>query len=71
MLTLQYAHARPEIKVNTVQPGITATERGDGDPGSHPGRPAAQSARVVARFAFIGPDRPTRTFHEHDGELGW
>ena len=71
MLTVQYAHAHPEIKVNAVEPGITATELGGGDPGSHPGRPAAKSARVVARFALIGPDGPTGTFHEDDGELGW
>ena len=71
MLTVQYARAHPEIKVNAVEPGITATELGGGDPGSHPGRPAAKSARVVARFALIGPDGPTGTFHEDDGELGW
>ena len=71
MLTVQHAHAYPEIKVNAVEPGITATALGGGDPGSHPGRPAAESARVVARLALIGPDGPTATFHEDDGELGW
>ncbi len=71
MLTVQYANAHPGIKVNAVEPGITATELGGGDPGSHPGRPAAQSARVVARLATIGPDGPTGTFQEDDGELGW
>ncbi len=71
MLTVQYANAHPEVKVNAVEPGITATELGGGDPGSHPGRPAAQSARVVARLASIGPDGPTGTFQEDDGELGW
>lgn len=71
MLTVQYAHAHPDIKVNAVEPGITATELGGGDPGSHPGRPATESARVVARLALIGPEGPTGTFHEDDGELGW
>ena len=71
MLTVQYANAYPGIKVNAVEPGITATELGGGDPGSHPGRPAAESARVVARLATIGPDGPTGTFQEDDGELGW
>jgi NAD(P)-dependent dehydrogenase (short-subunit alcohol dehydrogenase family) len=71
MLTVQYAHAHPEIRVNAVEPGITATELGGGDPGSHPGRPAAESARVVARLALVGPDGPTGTFHEDHGELGW
>ena len=71
MLTVQYARACPRIKVNAVEPGITATELGGGDPGSHPGRPAALSARVVARLALIGADGPTGTFQEDDGELGW
>ncbi|HEY0118133.1 MAG TPA: SDR family NAD(P)-dependent oxidoreductase [Cellulomonas sp.] len=71
MLTVQYAAAYPGIKVNAVEPGITATELGGGDPGSHPGRPAALSARIVAKLATIGPDGPTGTFQEDDGELGW
>ena len=71
MLTVQYARAHPEIRVNAVEPGITATGLGGGDPGSHPGRPALESAQVVARLALIGPDGPTGTFHEDHGELGW
>jgi NAD(P)-dependent dehydrogenase (short-subunit alcohol dehydrogenase family) len=71
MLTVQYAKAVPEVKFNAVEPGITATELFGGDPGSHPGRPAAVSARVVVRLATIGKDGPTGTFCETDGELGW
>jgi NAD(P)-dependent dehydrogenase (short-subunit alcohol dehydrogenase family) len=71
MLTVQYAMAHPEVKVNAVEPGITATELGGGDPGSHPGRPASESAAVVARMATIGVDGPTGTFQEDAGELGW
>ncbi len=71
MLTVQYATAYPRLRVNAVEPGITATELGGGDPGQHPGRPAAESARVVARLAAIGPDGPTGTFQEDAGELGW
>ena len=71
MLTVQYAKSVPEVKFNAVEPGITATNLGGGDPGSHPGRPAADSARVVAQLATIGTDGPTGTFHEDVGELGW
>jgi len=71
MLTVQYANAHPGIKFNAVEPGITATELGGGDPGSHPGRPATESARIVAKLASIGPDGPTGTFQEDVGELGW
>jgi NAD(P)-dependent dehydrogenase (short-subunit alcohol dehydrogenase family) len=68
MLTVQYARAVPEVKFNTVEPGITATELGGA---SHPGRPAAISAQVVVRLATIGADGPTGTFQEDVGELGW
>jgi NAD(P)-dependent dehydrogenase (short-subunit alcohol dehydrogenase family) len=71
MLTVQYAHAYPAIRFNAVEPGITATELGGGDPGSHPGRPAAESAQIVAKLASIGPDGPTGTFQEDSGELAW
>jgi len=71
MLTAQYARAHANVKFNAVEPGITATELGGGDPGSHPGRPASVSAEVVAKLAMIGPDGPTGTFQEDEGELGW
>ncbi|MGN6218614.1 MAG: SDR family NAD(P)-dependent oxidoreductase [Microbacterium sp.] len=71
MLTVQYSRAHTNVKFNAVEPGITATELGGGDPGSHPGRPASVSAAVVAKFAMIGPDGPTGTFQEDQGELGW
>ncbi len=71
MLTVQYAKAVREVKFNAVEPGITATELGGGGIESHPGRPAAVSAEVVARLADIGPDGPTGTFQEDAGELGW
>ena len=71
MLTVQYAKAVPEVKFNAVEPGITATQLGGGDPGSHPGRPADVSAQIVVKWAMIGADGPTGTFQEDDGELGW
>jgi len=71
MLTVQYANAVPEVKFNAVEPGITATQLGGGDPGSHPGRPPEVSARIVVKMAMIDEDGPTGTFQEDDGELGW
>jgi NAD(P)-dependent dehydrogenase (short-subunit alcohol dehydrogenase family) len=71
MLTVQYAKAVPQVKFNAVEPGITATELGGGGIESHPGRPAAVSAEVVARLACIGVDGPTGTFWEDAGELAW
>lgn len=71
MLTVQYAKLHPHVKFNAVEPGITATGLGGGEPGDHPGRPASVSAEIVARLAMIGLDGPTGTFQEDDGELGW
>lgn len=69
MLTVQYARAVPEVRINAVEPGYTATELG-GQPNPH-GRPVEVSARTVVRIATIGPDGPTGTFQEDDGELAW
>ncbi len=69
MLTVQYARAVPEVKVNAVEPGYTDTALGGAD-NSH-GRPVQVSAKVIARLASIGPDGPTGTFQEDDGELAW
>ncbi len=69
MLTVQYARAEPEVKINAIEPGYTATELG-GVANPH-GRPVEVSARTVVRLATIGADGPTGTFAEDDGELGW
>jgi NAD(P)-dependent dehydrogenase (short-subunit alcohol dehydrogenase family) len=68
MLTVQYAKALPEFRVNAVEPGFTATDFTADFPG---GRPVEDSAKVVARLATIGKDGPTGTFHEDDHELPW
>jgi NAD(P)-dependent dehydrogenase (short-subunit alcohol dehydrogenase family) len=69
MLTVQYARAVPEVKFNAVEPGYTATELGGHD--NSLGRPVEVSARTIVRVATIGPDGPTGTFQEDDGELRW
>ena len=71
MITVQYANAVPEVAFNAVEPGLTATELGGGDPGSHPGRPVEESARGVAALADAGVNGPRGTFQEDAGELGW
>jgi NAD(P)-dependent dehydrogenase (short-subunit alcohol dehydrogenase family) len=67
MLTLQYAHAVPEVKFNAVDPGSTATDLTAG----RGGRPVEQSAEVIVRMATIGPNGPTGTFQWDAGELPW
>jgi len=68
MLTVQYAKAMPEIKVNAVEPGFTATEL---TPFSGAGQPVEMGAAVIVRMATIGKDGPTGTFSENEGELAW
>ncbi|MHC1558899.1 SDR family NAD(P)-dependent oxidoreductase [Actinomycetospora sp. C-140] len=69
MLTVQYARAEPDVKINAIEPGYTATELGGV---ANPlGRPVEVSAATVVRLATIGPDGPTGVFAEDDGELGW
>ncbi|MGW1596179.1 SDR family NAD(P)-dependent oxidoreductase [Streptomyces sp. NPDC002343] len=68
MLTVQYAKALPEFKVNAVEPGFTATDFTAGFPG---GRPVQESAEVVVRMATLGKDGPTGTFQEDGDELPW
>jgi NAD(P)-dependent dehydrogenase (short-subunit alcohol dehydrogenase family) len=68
MLTVQYAKALPEIKLNAVEPGFTAT---DLTPASGAGQPVEKGAEVIVRMATIGHDGPTGTFSENSGPLQW
>jgi len=68
MLTVQYAKLLPDIKVNAVEPGFTAT---DLTAASGAGQPVENGAQVIVRLASIGSDGPTGTFHEGDNELAW
>ena len=68
MLTVQYAKTFPGIKFNAAEPGFTAT---DLTPFSSAGQPVEKGAAVIVRMATIGPDGPTGTFQEGEGELAW
>ena len=68
MLTVQYAKSQPGIKFNALEPGATAT---DMTAAFGIGRPAEESAKSVVRLATLGPDGPTGTFRDDNGELSW
>jgi NAD(P)-dependent dehydrogenase (short-subunit alcohol dehydrogenase family) len=68
MITVQYARAVPEVKFNAVEPGYTATDLTASVGG---GRPVEDSAEIIVRMATIGPDGPTGTFQEEEGQLAW
>lgn len=67
MLTVQYARALPDIKINAVEPGFSSTDL----TGNGAGQPAARGAEVIAQWALIGPEGPTGTFQERGGVLPW
>ncbi len=67
MVTVRYAQALPEIKINAVEPGLTSTDL----IGNAMGQTAAEGAEAIARLATIGKDGPTGTFRERAGVLPW
>ena len=66
MLTLQYAKAFPEIRVNAVDPGLTATD-GTG----HIGKDVSEGAEAIVRLALLGGSAPTGTFRDVDAAVPW
>ncbi len=68
MLTVQYAKTYPTIKFNAVEPGFTAT---DLTPFSSAGQPVEVGVEIIVQIATIGPEGPTGTFRENEGELAW
>jgi NAD(P)-dependent dehydrogenase (short-subunit alcohol dehydrogenase family) len=67
MLTTQYAKAFPEIRVNAVDPGYTAT-----DFNGHSGpQTVTEGTDAIVAMATIGPDGPTGTFVDRQGAVPW
>jgi NAD(P)-dependent dehydrogenase (short-subunit alcohol dehydrogenase family) len=67
MLTTQYAKAFPQMRINAVDPGYTATDFND-----HRGiKPVEQGAEVIVRMAELDGSGPTGAFVDEDGEVPW
>ena len=67
MLTVQYAKGLPEIKVNCVDPGATAT-----DLNGFKGKQTVQEGTdAIVKMAAIGPDGPTGTYISRWGVMPW
>ncbi|TQS46925.1 SDR family NAD(P)-dependent oxidoreductase [Cryptosporangium phraense] len=67
MLTTQYAKALPELRVNVVDPGWTAT-----DFNNHSGpQTLEEGTDAIVALATIGPDGPTGTFQDRSGTVPW
>lgn len=67
MLTVQYAKALANIRVNVVEPGYTATDLN----GNRGHQSVAEGAEIIVRMATIGADGPTGTFTDRNGTMPW
>ena len=66
MITVQYAKALPEVRVNAVEPGFTAT-----DATGQRGQSVTDGAAIIIRMAQLGADSPTGAFLEAAGTVPW
>jgi NAD(P)-dependent dehydrogenase (short-subunit alcohol dehydrogenase family) len=67
MLTIRYAAAFPTMRINSVDPGFTAT-----DFNQHRGtQTIEEGAGVIIRSALITPDGPTGGFFDRNGPESW
>ena len=67
MVTVQYAKAFPDMRINAVEPGFTGTDLNGGT--GH--QTVEQGADVIVRLARLGPDGPTGGYVDADGTLPW
>jgi NAD(P)-dependent dehydrogenase (short-subunit alcohol dehydrogenase family) len=67
MLTSQYAKAFPQMRINAVDPGYTAT-----DFNNHSGtKPVEQGAEIIVRMASLDRSGPTGAYLDEDGRVPW
>jgi NAD(P)-dependent dehydrogenase (short-subunit alcohol dehydrogenase family) len=67
MLTVQYAKAFPEIRINVVDPGYTATDL-NGNRGT---QTVTEGTDAIVKLATIASDGPTGTFQDRSGTVPW
>jgi NAD(P)-dependent dehydrogenase (short-subunit alcohol dehydrogenase family) len=67
MITVQFAKAFPNMRINAVEPGFTATDlnRNTGH------QTVEEGAEIIVRMAQVGPDGPTGSYVDIDGPLPW
>ena len=67
MLTTQWAKALPQMRVNAVDPGYTAT-----DFNGHSGpQTVTEGTDQIVRMAQVSPDGPTGTYTDRQGAVPW
>ena len=67
MLTIRYAAAFPRMRINSVDPGFTAT-----DFNQHRGtQTVEEGAEAIVRYALVPVDGPTGGFFDRNGAEPW
>jgi NAD(P)-dependent dehydrogenase (short-subunit alcohol dehydrogenase family) len=67
MLTIRYAAAFPLMRINSIDPGFTAT-----DFNQHRGtQTVEEGAEAIVRYALVAPDGPTGGFFDKNGAEAW
>jgi len=67
MVTVQYAKAFPDMRINAVEPGYTATDL-NGRTGT---QTVEEGAEIIVRMAQLGPDGPTGGYFDAIGPHPW
>lgn len=67
MITVQYAKAFPQMRINAVEPGFTKTDLNF----SAGHQTVEQGAEIIVRMAQVGPDGPTSGYFDAEGALPW
>ncbi|MFF3563505.1 SDR family oxidoreductase [Streptomyces sp. NPDC002574] len=67
MITVQYAKALPDFRVNAVEPGFTRTDL-NGNTGF---QTVEEGAEIIVRMASVAPDGPTGGYFDREGALPW
>ncbi|MFJ4922856.1 SDR family NAD(P)-dependent oxidoreductase [Streptomyces sp. NPDC088725] len=67
MITVQYAKAFPNMRINAVEPGFTKTDL-NGNTGV---QTVEQGAEIIVRMAQVEPDGPTGGYFDAEGALPW
>ena len=67
MLTTQYAKAFPQMRINAVDPGYTATDF-NGNRGT---QSVEEGTDAIVRMAQLDATGPTGTFTDRGGVVPW
>jgi NAD(P)-dependent dehydrogenase (short-subunit alcohol dehydrogenase family) len=67
MITVQFAKAFPDMRINAVEPGFTATDL-NGRTGT---QTVEEGAEIIVRMAQLGTGGPTGGYFDINGPLPW